>query len=114
MGAAERTVRSSVTAGESGAPSQSNLARCFARSEEHTSEFQSRLHLVCRLLLEKKILVRQKGAQARSIKRPVQQAREVGVPVGVLPPVSGPIAWPSVFGSSAQNFAAVRGTLLVP
>src|SRR2546429_1147448 len=26
----------------------------FARSEEHTSELQSRLHLVCRLLLEKK------------------------------------------------------------
>src|SRR2546429_4981269 len=25
-----------------------------ARSEEHTSELQSRLHLVCRLLLEKK------------------------------------------------------------
>src|SRR2546422_5865342 len=31
-------------------------ARCAAqaRSEEHTSELQSRLHLVCRLLLEKK------------------------------------------------------------
>src|SRR2546429_3470448 len=31
------------------------------RSEEHTSELQSRLHLVCRLLLEKKknILVKQ-------------------------------------------------------
>src|SRR5712675_2507447 len=30
--------------------------RCNAacRSEEHTSELQSRLHLVCRLLLEKK------------------------------------------------------------
>src|SRR2546429_4018863 len=29
--------------------------RCVAcRSEEHTSELQSRLHLVCRLLLEKK------------------------------------------------------------
>src|SRR2546422_7331891 len=30
--------------------------RCHAppRSEEHTSELQSRLHLVCRLLLEKK------------------------------------------------------------
>src|SRR5687768_17839832 len=28
------------------------LNRC--RSEEHTSELQSRLHLVCRLLLEKK------------------------------------------------------------
>src|SRR2546429_4098031 len=30
-------------------------AVCIAlRSEEHTSELQSRLHLVCRLLLEKK------------------------------------------------------------
>src|SRR2546422_4301038 len=28
--------------------------RAGARSEEHTSELQSRLHLVCRLLLEKK------------------------------------------------------------
>src|SRR2546429_5052810 len=26
----------------------------YPRSEEHTSELQSRLHLVCRLLLEKK------------------------------------------------------------
>src|SRR2546422_4631707 len=34
------------------------MHRCIAhihfRSEEHTSELQSRLHLVCRLLLEKK------------------------------------------------------------
>src|SRR2546422_2834578 len=29
-------------------------ARRQGRSEEHTSELQSRLHLVCRLLLEKK------------------------------------------------------------
>src|SRR2546422_2167906 len=29
-------------------------SRRFGRSEEHTSELQSRLHLVCRLLLEKK------------------------------------------------------------
>src|SRR2546429_3183251 len=29
-------------------------ARPLIRSEEHTSELQSRLHLVCRLLLEKK------------------------------------------------------------
>src|SRR3712207_8394537 len=28
--------------------------RCAARSEEHTSELQSRQYLVCRLLLEKK------------------------------------------------------------
>src|SRR2546422_4205618 len=30
------------------------LCKGFPRSEEHTSELQSRLHLVCRLLLEKK------------------------------------------------------------
>src|SRR2546429_3560924 len=38
-------------------PAQSQLmeiAPCRQRSEEHTSELQSRLHLVCRLLLEKK------------------------------------------------------------
>src|SRR2546422_1933698 len=31
-----------------------HVALTVARSEEHTSELQSRLHLVCRLLLEKK------------------------------------------------------------
>src|SRR2546429_3120410 len=31
-----------------------NAALKLKRSEEHTSELQSRLHLVCRLLLEKK------------------------------------------------------------
>src|SRR2546429_4974266 len=31
------------------------------RSEEHTSELQSRLHLVCRLLLEKKKIVNSRG-----------------------------------------------------
>src|SRR3712207_8279317 len=30
------------------------LRRCSRRSEEHTSELQSRQYLVCRLLLEKK------------------------------------------------------------
>src|SRR5205809_7556285 len=30
------------------------ILAAVARSEEHTSELQSRLHLVCRLLLEKK------------------------------------------------------------
>src|SRR2546422_6372686 len=33
---------------------QSQEIRSQVRSEEHTSELQSRLHLVCRLLLEKK------------------------------------------------------------
>src|SRR2546422_3326296 len=31
-----------------------SVSKVDARSEEHTSELQSRLHLVCRLLLEKK------------------------------------------------------------
>src|SRR5689334_23600067 len=30
----------------------------FRRSEEHTSELQSQFHLVCRLLLEKKKVIR--------------------------------------------------------
>src|SRR2546422_6396599 len=34
--------------------SASRTDRVAKRSEEHTSELQSRLHLVCRLLLEKK------------------------------------------------------------
>src|SRR6266550_6569949 len=37
-------------------PTTPRAAACVSRSrsEEHTSELQSRLHLVCRLLLEKK------------------------------------------------------------
>src|SRR2546422_5916232 len=38
------------------------VARWWTRSEEHTSELQSRLHLVCRLLLEKK---KKQNARAR-------------------------------------------------
>src|SRR2546422_4538592 len=34
--------------------SNTRRATSVTRSEEHTSELQSRLHLVCRLLLEKK------------------------------------------------------------
>src|SRR2546429_5271078 len=40
---------------DSGVATQTEgAARARGRSEEHTSELQSRLHLVCRLLLEKK------------------------------------------------------------
>src|SRR2546422_4094798 len=35
-------------------PKQTSNLLYLRRSEEHTSELQSRLHLVCRLLLEKK------------------------------------------------------------
>src|SRR2546422_1193851 len=37
-----------------------------ARSEEHTSELQSRLHLVCRLLLEKKKKYKTEAENERS------------------------------------------------
>src|SRR5256884_4444322 len=43
-------------------------ASSIARSEEHTSELQSRLHLVCRLLLEKK-----KATHVTPLARIVQQ-----------------------------------------
>src|SRR5690554_7004830 len=38
----------------------------FQRSEEHTSELQSRPHLVCRLLLEKKKMPRCRGSSRRN------------------------------------------------
>src|SRR3712207_7955333 len=38
----------------SGTTTRPPSSRCSTRSEEHTSELQSRQYLVCRLLLEKK------------------------------------------------------------
>src|SRR2546429_5281882 len=49
-----------------------HLAICAHRSEEHTSELQSRLHLVCRLLLENKKF-RRDGALDRAACRRVDQ-----------------------------------------
>src|SRR5687768_17921059 len=52
--------------------SNDEIANWFAnqgvkpRSEEHTSELQSRLHLVCRLLLEKKKIGKQKTEEQTS------------------------------------------------
>src|SRR2546422_6564043 len=43
------------------------------RSEEHTSELQSRLHLVCRLLLEKKKKSQNSSRIARRTKRSTYQ-----------------------------------------
>src|SRR2546422_7839171 len=40
------------------------------RSEEHTSELQSRLHLVCRLLLEKK------KPKTNKLKKPPEQYKD--------------------------------------
>src|SRR2546422_4844900 len=46
--------RKRASAAPDARPDSSRSEERAARSEEHTSELQSRLHLVCRLLLEKK------------------------------------------------------------
>src|SRR2546429_6332006 len=57
---AERVRNITASFKETGHPIDINVAlepdylKAADRSEEHTSELQSRLHLVCRLLLEKK------------------------------------------------------------
>src|SRR5687768_18189584 len=47
-------LRRNLTPGDTETNPESEWYGKPARSEEHTSELQSRLHLVCRLLLEKK------------------------------------------------------------
>src|SRR2546422_7321493 len=48
-----------------------------ARSEEHTSELQSRLHLVCRLLLEKK--KKKKETSERRVRQATHHVRVAAV-----------------------------------
>src|SRR2546429_7258272 len=48
------------------APRAAGRERIADRSEEHTSELQSRLHLVCRLLLEKKNNISHTSSSTRS------------------------------------------------
>src|SRR5205809_1250926 len=68
-----RSSRSSSPAGSLAASClRSGSSPVFTRSEEHTSELQSRLHLVCRLLLEKK----KKSTQRRSQDGYQQEGRE--------------------------------------
>src|SRR5256884_55941 len=54
MGELKRLKRPGSVLGVVGCMAQRLGPRLLDRSEEHTSELQSRLHLVCRLLLEKK------------------------------------------------------------
>src|SRR2546429_7315813 len=54
-GAKERGITAGIAVG-SVIALEALFAGPISRSEEHTSELQSRLHLVCRLLLEKKRL----------------------------------------------------------
>src|SRR3989304_5270880 len=48
----EIATRTSIDAATCGPPRMLQVRMLQDRSEEHTSELQSRLHLVCRLLLE--------------------------------------------------------------
>src|SRR2546422_2219964 len=57
---------------------QDGIKPRLARSEEHTSELQSRLHLVCRLLLEKKKKRTIKPTHEHQVTS--QRAHRVGVP----------------------------------
>src|SRR2546429_3750661 len=63
-----RATSSSVNTTSNSSNLQSTPASPHARvrSEEHTSELQSRLHLVCRLLLEKQKRHRRRRAPPRS------------------------------------------------
>src|SRR3712207_8186074 len=49
-----RSARDVVAAASRRSRLSSSAVRRYSRSEEHTSELQSRQYLVCRLLLEKK------------------------------------------------------------
>src|SRR2546429_1907247 len=80
--------------------SSSAFARLLAaqkRSEEHTSELQSRLHLVCRLLLEKKKKRRERsaacsvGGSASSASPAVPAEQALG---WLLPQRPAPWRWP--------------------
>src|SRR3712207_7966935 len=51
----KEATRNASARGAAAAPA--TCARSVSRSEEHTSELQSRQYLVCRLLLEKKKLI---------------------------------------------------------
>src|SRR5687768_18225164 len=52
--AVSELTRATAEANYEGARAAAGRTGQACRSEEHTSELQSRLHLVCRLLLEKK------------------------------------------------------------
>src|SRR2546422_4829674 len=54
IGTARQGCTTNSTGTRPGLPAAFSAATTTVRSEEHTSELQSRLHLVCRLLLEKK------------------------------------------------------------
>src|SRR2546422_1104789 len=71
----DQTEHAAIAAAKKEKAEKASRAEADARSEEHTSELQSRLHLVCRLLLEKK-----KNKEPRIFGRPVPHHAERGRP----------------------------------
>src|SRR5207253_9614729 len=51
----------------------------YDRSEEHTSELQSRGHLVCRLLLEKKKKKKNKNIKKETIKKAITETKKKNI-----------------------------------
>src|SRR6202789_2921501 len=72
-----------VPAWGSGAPPADLAEKLEPRSEEHTSELQSLIDLVCRLLLEKKS---RGGALNRNWRLAPLRVNSAGVPVATVPP----------------------------
>src|SRR2546429_7015544 len=80
-----------------------------ARSEEHTSELQSRLHLVCRLLLEKK-----KKTHVKHFPRHLRPSDELSPP---LTPLSCISIFPSrspIHQTSRPQHQRLHASLLQP
>src|SRR5690625_4492410 len=75
----------------------------YVRSEEHTSELQSRGHLVCRLLLEKKNPQRTQPATVTAICRAFGALKSIP-PILVRPFFCGGMAW-MFWGSSEWHLA---------
>src|SRR3712207_7587549 len=77
-------------------PGDEESKKIQARSEEHTSELQSRQYLVCRLLLEKK----KPGGRAN-----IPQAHRLPLPVTVHSPCSS--MWTTLFALPSVNTFAL-------
>src|SRR4030066_196076 len=75
----------------------------MSRSEEHTSELQSRLHLVCRLLLEKKRESAAHTAPPAPSRREHDTAR-TALPPATIPPPSPRAAYPTHSWNIRQSY----------
>src|SRR6266436_3002985 len=88
------------------------MRTCCTRSEEHTSELQSRLHLVCRLLLEKKKINSTRSSEVRfkSVSRLASRPDSVFFLMTRQPPRSTLFPYTTLFRSRehAAHFVDAR------